>query len=244
MVGMVSALERYASSHPRYREIDVTDWSRGRLRLITPEVRHASEGLSWLKRPEVVRFLGGDFSDLSIEGERRRMRVILDDSDAYHWEIEINGRVVGNINLHDITQSSTDFNRSAATLAYLIGEPEWWGRGVATAAARAVLGWAFLEAGFEVIRARIVPQNLASITVIEHVGFRRYGKEPYTGPDLGEPTYWILYEHDRARYRAALGVGGLRRVLTYLGALSDQHATCANCCRSAMSHSGWRAPGG
>jgi HD domain len=38
---------------------------------------------------------------------------ILDNSDAYHWEIEINGRVLGNINLHDITQSSADLNRSA-----------------------------------------------------------------------------------------------------------------------------------
>lgn len=66
--------------------------------------------------------------------------------------------MVGNINLHEIAQSSADFNSSAATLAYLIGEPEVWGRGITTAATRAVLGWAFREAGFDVVRARIVPR--------------------------------------------------------------------------------------
>lgn len=38
--------------------------------------------------------------------------------------------------------------------------------------------------------------------MIEKLGFKRYGEEPYTGPDFGEPTYWILFKQDRPSYAA------------------------------------------
>lgn len=51
--------------------------------------------------------------------------------------------------------------------------PAHWGRGYATEAARALVGWAFDEWGLERVHAHCVAANTASARVLEKVGMRR-----------------------------------------------------------------------
>jgi [ribosomal protein S5]-alanine N-acetyltransferase len=50
--------------------------------------------------------------------------------------------------------------------------PPWWGRGLATEAARAVLGWAFSILGLDEVWAGADPPNEASFRVMERLGMR------------------------------------------------------------------------
>jgi RimJ/RimL family protein N-acetyltransferase len=55
-------------------------------------------------------------------------------------------------------------------LDYLLGKP-YWSQGYATEAARAMVGFAFDNTGWDRVVAAIVPANLASSRVVDHLGF-------------------------------------------------------------------------
>ncbi len=55
-------------------------------------------------------------------------------------------------------------------LAYVLGKP-YWGQGFATEAARAVVRYGFAHLGWNRIVAAIIPGNVASRRVLEHLGF-------------------------------------------------------------------------
>jgi ribosomal-protein-alanine N-acetyltransferase len=54
--------------------------------------------------------------------------------------------------------------------------PGWWGRGLATEAARACLRFAFEELGLERVVAGADPPNTASLRVLEKLGMRPIGE--------------------------------------------------------------------
>ncbi|MDX1419566.1 MAG: GNAT family N-acetyltransferase [Rubricoccaceae bacterium] len=62
-------------------------------------------------------------------------------------------------------------NNRRVDLGYYLGSAHW-GRGYATEAARALVGWAFERLGVHRIEAEVVPGNDASVRVLERVGFR------------------------------------------------------------------------
>jgi ribosomal-protein-alanine N-acetyltransferase len=78
-------------------------------------------------------------------------------------------RLVGAIGLKDI-----DDVHAHAELGYWVGV-EWWGKGIATEAARAVLDYAFDCRGLNRVAAHHMVRNPASGAVLEHVGMRREG---------------------------------------------------------------------
>jgi ribosomal-protein-alanine N-acetyltransferase len=55
-------------------------------------------------------------------------------------------------------------------LDYYLGKP-YWGQGFATEAARAMVRFAFESTGWDRVVAAIVPANLASSRVVDHLGF-------------------------------------------------------------------------
>ena len=57
---------------------------------------------------------------------------------------------------------------------YLV-HPEWWGKGVATEAAREIVGFGFGELGLHRVWATCLPENPASARVLEKVGMRKEG---------------------------------------------------------------------
>lgn len=57
-----------------------------------------------------------------------------------------------------------------AELVYSLGKP-YWGKGFATEAAGALVRYAFENTAWERIVAAIIPENIASRRVLEHLGF-------------------------------------------------------------------------
>lgn len=75
-------------------------------------------------------------------------------------------------------------------LAYLL-DSEYWGRGLATEAARTIINLGFEKFGFSRIIAIIIPQNVASIRVAEKVGMN-YQKEISDYKDFGKVSLYSL----------------------------------------------------
>lgn len=76
-------------------------------------------------------------------------------------------------------------------------DPELWGRGIATEAARACLGYAFKEVGLERMIAGTDRPNVASLRVIEKLGMKIIGN---INPRAPEDPYFAI---DRQNFLAA-----------------------------------------
>ena len=190
--------QKYLLSHPNYKELEISGYTLHNLQLVTPSIKFAKESLDWVSDKEVGQYMGTDFSYASFEREEKRLKEILEDVDAYNWIIVSDGKIIGNINISNIGQTSKELGVKSGKLNYLIGDKNLWGQGIATAVAKTVLTWAFNSCGFEVVKSRVVPQNKSSQAVLKKLGFVEYGKEEYDGPGLGEPTWYITYKLPRA----------------------------------------------
>jgi len=85
--------------------------------------------------------------------------------------IEVEGEAVGGIGLHP----GQDVNRLTAELGYWLGEA-YWGRGIATAAVRAVVRHGFDTLPLNRIEAYVYANNPASARELEKAGFEYEGR--------------------------------------------------------------------
>jgi len=77
--------------------------------------------------------------------------------------------LIGTIGFHTVSSVNC-----SAELAYDLA-PNFWGRGIARAAARCLTDWAHTQAGLRRVQATVLVSNRASIKVIEACGFEREG---------------------------------------------------------------------
>ncbi len=92
------------------------------------------------------------------------------------WAIEDrgSGRVIGRAGI------SNPAEWPGPEVGYLLGRT-WWGRGYATEAAGAAMGWGFEEIGFDDLISLIDPDNTASIAVATRLGETHRGETELRG---------------------------------------------------------------
>ncbi len=101
------------------------------------------------------------------------------DPDFYSWVITFDGQIIGHIGVYDI-----DPEHATGELGYTVGA-SFTGRGFATEAARAVMGYMFREAGLSKLAAWAKTANIASCKVLEKIGMSQTKVE-------GDTAYYAL----------------------------------------------------
>ena len=146
--------------------------------------------------PEVTRYIG-DGSPRTPERVERGLRnglLCWDRLGFGPFTVLREGRVIGDCMLYPIARSGVDPTDFAARgpeieIGYRLVR-EAWGQGLATEAARAVLGWATSDAsgpGLTDLVAVTHPDNIASRRVLEKIGLVSMGRsEAYYGT-----TTWL-----------------------------------------------------
>ncbi|WP_027480935.1 GNAT family N-acetyltransferase [Deinococcus pimensis] len=81
--------------------------------------------------------------------------------------------------------------RGDAEFGYGLG-PTWWGRGYATEMARALVTWGLAQPGVRRVTAETLPDNAASIRVLEKAGLRLVGER--VDPEDGRLLRWATKE--------------------------------------------------
>lgn len=114
--------------------------------------------------------------DLTRAAYRRRLGVYAREMESGHaWPFFIldpAGRTLyGAITLSNVRRGVAE----TGTLGYWIGQP-YAGRGLATAAVKAISGFAFQTARLHRLEASCLPTNIASRRVLENAGFRKEGE--------------------------------------------------------------------
>lgn len=164
-------------------DVPVIETERLRLRGFTAEDKPVYAALR--ADPEVVRYLVGGEALIPFAAEIADGRIAAF-REAWSagfgvWAVEEmkTGRFLGQAGLAKLEQSSDvevlyAFTRQA------------WGNGYAREAARAVLAYAFKTVGLSRVVAFVVPQNTASIRVLEAIGLTALGETTYNDfPVLG-----------------------------------------------------------
>jgi [ribosomal protein S5]-alanine N-acetyltransferase len=129
-----------------FRERDIHDWT---LRIPYPYTRE--DACAWIEEVRRAR-----------QTDPRSQHLAVRTSD---------GLLIGGVGLQAAEHAG---RRHQAELGYWLAKP-LWGRGIMTAAVRAIRAHAFGRAGFTRLTATVFASNLASARVLEKNGFRLEG---------------------------------------------------------------------
>ena len=126
---------------------------------------------SWLNDKEINQYLESRFTEWNIQylldyynqkNETELMLAIIDDDTGTH---------IGNIKV-----SGIDKNHHRAEIGIIIGDKNFWGKGIATTAIGIVADYCFNTLNFHKLTAGAYAENLASINAFMNNGFIIEGK--------------------------------------------------------------------
>ena len=138
-----------------------------RLLLRPFDISDVDDAWAYAADPEVARFrpLPDPYTrNDALDFVNRQIRT--DWSANPEFAIALGQRVIGGISLHVNPEHET------AELGYLLGR-HWWGQGIATEAARAVVEWGFKRFKLHKVYARAHVCNKGSWRVMEKLGMTR-----------------------------------------------------------------------
>jgi [ribosomal protein S5]-alanine N-acetyltransferase len=150
---------------------------------------------------EVTRFVEWEPPESVYESEELIQRYI-------GWQFEVprrhlvlavtlDGRLVGDIGLTGSSQNETE-----AELGFAV-DPAYWGQGVATEAAAAVVEYGFTSAGWPRIVAICDVDNLASAAVLRKIGLQQEAYLPRHKYKQGEWRHSLVFSAGRDEWQVA-----------------------------------------
>lgn len=142
------------------------------LGIIKDEKEAARLFTCWLADNRVRVFTSQPYPTLQ-GGEEEFFRRANSNHDEIHWGIYANGNYIGGIGLAGINRRNLH-----AELGIIIGDKNWWGKGIATASEILVTEYAFnniVAGGLSKLIARVLTENHASRKALVNVGFRDAG---------------------------------------------------------------------
>jgi RimJ/RimL family protein N-acetyltransferase len=145
-----------------------------RVYLKTLSLEHATKDYSnWLNDPEVNKFLAT--KSATIEELRSYITQKDNQKDALFFGIFIkeNDKFIGTIKLEPI-----NVENNKATIALMIGDKNYWGKGIAGEAIKLLIDYSFNELDLEEINLGVIGENKAAIRAYEKLGFKETKREP------------------------------------------------------------------
>jgi RimJ/RimL family protein N-acetyltransferase len=137
---------------------------------------------------EITRLVGGPFSTPEIEARLAREMAQQADHGVQYWPIFLldSGDFVGCCGLRPYPPAEP--SGTMCELGFHL-RPQFWGRGLAMEAARAVMAHAFDDLAATSLFAGHHPDNVASARLLEKLGFRYDRDEFYPPTGLHHPSY-------------------------------------------------------
>jgi RimJ/RimL family protein N-acetyltransferase len=136
---------------------------------------------------EVTSLIGGPFTDEQIEQRLTGEIATMSAYNVQYWPIFLleNGQLAGCAGLRPYRLEQRIYE-----LGFHL-RPEYWGRGLAQEAGRAIIAWAFEKLGAEALFAGHHPANSASQRVLTKLGFEFTHTELYPPTGLEHPSYLL-----------------------------------------------------
>jgi len=135
------------------------------------------------------------------------LSLVCHDGDSTYFAIEVDGRLAGGIGVEPLAGE----HEGVADFGYWLGH-DFWGRGIATAAARNVVRHAFETLDPRRLEAPVMAANVASARVLEKAGFiRECELRSWYVDREGAIHDGIMYRMTRSDYASTIGALRQRR---------------------------------
>lgn len=130
----------------------------------------SEEYCAWLNDPEVNEFL--ETRQSTIPDLQAYIQKQIDDPNSIFMGIfdKMTDTHIGNLKLQPI-----DWNKKKAIFGILLGDKQYWGRGIGTEATELIVSYAFDTLGLNEIELGVIAENKRAIRVYEKAGFEQVG---------------------------------------------------------------------
>ena len=127
----------------------------------------SQEYCNWVNDPEVNKFL--ETKKTTIEELKQYIKEKRENPDCLFLGIFLKdtNKHIGNIKLEPV-----DFENKKATLGILIGDKNYWGRGICTEAVKLLVDYVFENLNLEKVDLGVISENKAAINCYLKAGFR------------------------------------------------------------------------
>ena len=139
------------------------------LRIITKE-DVSDDYVNWMNDYEITKYTEQRFRSHSIRDVEKFVEEKLNSQSDLLFGIFIDHRHIGNIKLGPIRWEHLN-----GEVSYLIGNKDYWGKGIASAVVKKVVDFGFEELGLKKINAGYYENNIGSAKVLEKCGFNIEG---------------------------------------------------------------------
>ncbi|MGB0719153.1 MAG: GNAT family N-acetyltransferase [Bdellovibrionales bacterium] len=123
--------------------------------------------VAWMNDPEVVQYTMQGGKPHTFEDVTAFVDAKMNAHDEILFGIYVKSRHVGNIKIGPV-----DRDKKCADISYIIGNKEYWGRGVSTQAVKDICEYGFKKFDIDIIKATVFSNNIASQKVLQKNGFR------------------------------------------------------------------------
>lgn len=126
----------------------------------------------WDVDSDVQVFMPEPFNEVQdIEEQYKYIDECETDEEGFYWSIETkDGTTIGTVALTEFSD-----HHEVASLGIVIGDKNYWGKGVATEVITTLVGYAFEHLNISRISAEVEEGNIPMMKVLEKVGFKQDG---------------------------------------------------------------------
>jgi len=130
------------------------------------QIADAYTSVKWRNDPEVFKYTGNTYEhEIKLESELMWIQKVISNQNERRFAIIADGEYVGNIYLTDIQVNIGGYH-------IFIGNKDYWGKGVASAASRLIIEFGFRELNLQTIELKVRPENIAAVRLYNHLGFQ------------------------------------------------------------------------
>lgn len=137
----------------------------------------------WWRDSELINLTSGNHSPMSDEEIQKQVNDMANDENSEHWLIDADSKIIGHININKIDEDSGE-------LQIIVGEKEYWGKGIGGQAIDHVLNLAKNKYSKFIIEVR--PSNSRALNLYKKAGFIKTGIKKY--PDNSNLSETVVME--------------------------------------------------
>lgn len=125
--------------------------------------------VDWFQDPEVIRYSDNQYRRFSLQGQIDYVETMKGSSDRFLYGIFDEDKHIGNVVLGPI-----NLHHQRADVNYVVGDRDYWGKGVGTYAVTSAIRLA-KDFGLRKVCAGCAKENIGSRKVLERNGFQLEG---------------------------------------------------------------------
>jgi RimJ/RimL family protein N-acetyltransferase len=181
-------------------------WEGKKVRLVPLDKhKHLENALLWFNDPDITQWTQmGDWPLARLAEEEFFDRMMRADQTEAAFAIEtLEGEHIGFCAIHQM-----DWRHGVGKTGTIIGRKEFWGQGYASDAVQVRTRYAFEVLGLRLLLSEVMADNVASLSMLQKVGYREIGRIPRRYWKRGAYRDVILLMVDRESWTGDAGNSG------------------------------------